>query len=263
MRILLTAIFICLGNLAIAQDEKPARTLADMKLELSFLSSQMDGLRAELLETNAALSQSNTGDALNRVAVIEQELRFLTGQLEELEHRIDVTIRETEAKISALNAQISDLEGTPSTSTENTDTQNSDIPNDLELTVGEREDFEFAKAMLDTEDYQNAANAFGEFVETYPGGPLTSFAHLYRGHAFSGLENWKQAGVSYLASFSAAPKNKPGDEALFNLADSLGKLGKSSQACASLNELPARFEQSPFVPKAAKLAEELSCLRAE
>ncbi|MEM7242730.1 MAG: tetratricopeptide repeat protein [Pseudomonadota bacterium] len=259
MRSLLFSAILFLGGTAFAQEEDAVRSLADMKLEISFLSAQMDGLRTELLQSNAALSQTNTGDALNRVALIEQELRTLTGQLEELEHRIDQTIKQTEAKIGQLNARLSDLEGAPAesqvASTSNTD----DIPLGLELTVSEKEDFESAKSMLDANDFNGAAAAFGAFVETYPGGPLTAFAHLYRGQAFSGEENWKQAGVSYLASFSAAPKKAPGDEALFGLAESLSKLGKSAQACASLSELPARFEQSRFVAKAAELSEQLAC----
>ena len=259
MRILTFLIFSCLGAFAFAQDDKPARTLADMKLELSFLSSQMDGLRNELLESNAALSQSNSGDALNRVAIIEQEIRLLTGQLEELEHRVGRLLSETEASIANLNARISTLEGVPATTADNTTQSSGNIADGLELTVGEREGFRAAKAMLDSGKFGDAQKAFGDFVETYPGGPLTAYAHLYRGHSFAGLENWKQAGVSYLASFSAAPRNQPGAEALFGLADSLGKLGKTAQACASLNELPARFEQSPFVSEAAALSESLSC----
>ena len=45
---------MCLGSFAVAQDDD-TRSLGDMKLELEFLSSQIDGLRKELLESGAAL----------------------------------------------------------------------------------------------------------------------------------------------------------------------------------------------------------------
>ena len=110
MRNLIFILLMCLGSFAVAQDDD-TRSLGDMKLELEFLSSQIDGLRKELLESGAALSNTNSGPALTRLNAIEHELRVLTGQMEELEHRITTTISEMENKLGDLEFRMTEAEG--------------------------------------------------------------------------------------------------------------------------------------------------------
>ena len=259
MRILKIALLgVFLGGTCHAQDDV-GRTLGDMKLEIEFLSSQLDGLRKELLESGAALSTTNSGPALTRLDAIEHELRVLTGQMEELEHRVSTTTNEMENKLGDLEFRITELEGGTITAPEGRDDVESDIPVGVELTIAEREDFEAAKAALDKADYATAASGFGAFTTNYPGGPLTAVAHLYRGQALFEQEDWKNAGVSFLDSFSAAPKGPRAAEALFSLAESLAKLDKTTQACSSLAEIPVRFPESDFVSKVAAKQTELNC----
>ena len=258
MRILITALAIFLGGHAIAQEEN-TRTLGDMKLELEFLSSQIDGLRQELVENGAALSNTNSGPALSRLDAIEHELRVLTGQMEELEHRITTTAGEMENKIGDLEFRLTELEGgTPTTPVEKTN-ETVEIPAGVELTVAEREDFEAAKTAFEKSDFAKAAAQFASFTTAYPGGPLSAVAHLYRGKSLYAVQDWKNAGVSYLDSFSAAPKGLRAAEALFGLAESLTKLGKISQACSSFAEIPSRFPESEFAERAGSRQSELGC----
>jgi len=255
--ILLTLLF---AKVALAEEDKPSRNLGDIKLEIEFLSAQMDGLRNELLETGAALSQTNSGDPVSRVNAIEHELRLLTGQVEELEHRIDLTTKKMEARIQSIEAQLDTAEqvGGISFGDEDTDTI-SDIPSGVDLTIAEREDFEVAKLAFEDGEFREAEEKFADFNRTYPGGPMTSVAHLYRGKALYELEDWKQAGISFLESFSTGPKAPRAAEALYSLGESFVKLDNQARACGSLIEVPNRFPQSPYAEKAKTLAAELGC----
>ena len=260
MKYLIFAFALLGASFSFAQDEKPARTVGDMKLEIEFLSAQLDGLRAELLESGAALSQTNAGDPVSRVNAIEHELRLLTGQIEELEHRIGLTVKETEARLAAIEARLNAAEGIEISPDETTRSDAaSDFPSNVELTIAEREDFEAAKLAYSNGEYRDAEEKFAIFNQTYPGGPMTSVAHLYRGKALYELEDWKQAGISFLESFSTGPRAPRAAEALFNLAESFVKLDNQTRACGSLVELPNRFPQSPYAEKANAMAAELGC----
>jgi tol-pal system protein YbgF len=253
MKSLIQSTTFCLAMMvtattAMGQD----RNLADIRTELGLLSSQIQGLRSELIGSGTAQSASSSGTALMRVDSIENELRVLTGQLEELQYRIEQIAKDATNRVGDLEFRLTELEGgdvsaigktrpiggVPTTPT-GTD--------GAELTVAEKADYDSALKALDAGDFSDAAQRFDAFATTYPGGPLTAGAQLYEGKALAGLGDWKSAGRSYLDSFSSAPTASTAPQALLGLGVSLGKLGKTSEACQTLSEVATRFPSDPVV----------------
>jgi tol-pal system protein YbgF len=252
------------ASMAVGQDN--TRNLADIRSELGFLSSQIQGLRSELAETGAAQSTTSSGPALMRVDAIENELRVLTGQVEELQFRIEKIAKDATNRVGDLEFRLTELEGgdaatigaTRPVGGEATSVSN-DVPDGVELTVIEKSDYEAALATLNAQDFELAAQQFDTFIATFPGGPLTSGAQFHKGEALEGLGDWKSAGRSYLDSFSSAPAGKTAPQALYKLGVSLSKLQKTEQACQTLSEVETRFPADAMVAPANQEMQSLGC----
>ena len=212
MKILRSTLFsfaiVATATVAMSQDQ--TRTLADIRTELGYLSSQIQGLRSELVETGAAQSTTASGSALVRVDAIENELRVLTGQMEELQYRIEQIAKDATNRVGDLEFRLTELEGGDIANVGKTrpiggaPSAIADVSDGVELTVVEKSDYEIALASLAEGSFSKAADQFDTFIATFPGGPLTAGAQFPKGEAVGGLGDWKSAGRSLLATFASA-----------------------------------------------------------
>jgi len=278
---LIVALGLAFGPVAAqAQD---AQTLADMRQELTVLNVEVQKLRRELSTTGGASVAVTGGSVLERVNAMESELQRLTSKTEELENRINRVVTDGTNRIGDLEFRLVELEGGDVGSLGQTSTlgggempatmapatpvpapadplANTSTPtNTAELAVGEKTDFERAKAALADGDFRSAADQFATFNQTYPGGPLGPEADLRRGDALDGLGDTREAARAYLASFSADPAGPVAAEALYQLGSSLGALGQTQEACVTLGEVASRFPTSPFVAQAQSERSVLAC----
>ena len=255
---------VATAAVALAQDQ--TRNLADIRTELGYLSSQIQGLRSELVESGAAQSTTASGSALGRVDAIENELRVLTGQLEELQYRIEKIAKDATNRVGDLEFRVTELEGGDVASVGKTrpvgggfSSALNDVSDDVELTVVEKSDYEVALASLADGSFAQAVDQFDTFIITFPGGPLTAGAQFHKGEALGGLGDWKSAGRSFLDSFSSAPSGQTAPKALYWLGVSLGNLGKSSEACQTLSEVGVRFPADTSATDAVNEMTKLGC----
>ena len=278
---LIVALGLAFGPVAAqAQD---AQTLADVRQELTVLNVEVQKLRRELSTTGGASVAVTGGSVLERVNAMESELQRLTSKTEELENRINRVVTDGTNRIGDLEFRLVELEGGDVGSLGQTSTlgggempatmapatpvpapadplANTSTPtNTAELAVGEKTDFERAKAALADGDFRSAADQFATFNQTYPGVPLGPEADLRRGDALDGLGDTREAARAYLASFSADPAGPVAAEALYQLGSSLGALGQTQEACVTLGEVASRFPTSPFVAQAQSERSVLAC----
>ena len=278
---LIVALGLAFGPVtAQAQD---AQTLADVRQELTVLNVEVQKLRRELSTTGGASVAVTGGSVLERVNAMESELQRLTSKTEELENRINRVVTDGTNRIGDLEFRLVELEGGDVGSLGQTSTlgggempatmapatpvpapadplANTSTPtNTAELAVGEKTDFERAKAALADGDFRSAADQFATFNQTYPGGPLGPEADLRHGDALQGLGDTREAARAYLASFSADPAGPVAAEALYQLGSSLGALGQTQEACVTLGEVASRFPTSPFVAQAQSERSVLAC----
>ncbi|MEM9640509.1 MAG: tol-pal system protein YbgF [Pseudomonadota bacterium] len=101
--------------------------------------------------------------------------------------------------------------------------------------------FDAAQALYRAGDYRAAEQAFSEFLLQYPGGARAGEAAFYRGESLAATGDWNNAARAYLDSFSGTPQGTKAAEALYRLGLSLGRLGRASEACLTLSEVPRRY----------------------
>ena len=271
MRLLIASLVMgfVLASPSHAQDQ----TLADIRRELSALFTEIQNLRRELTTSNGG-STSIAGDTLQRVDLIEGELQRLTARTETLEFRINSVVKDGTNRVGDLEFRLCELEpscniadlgdtpmlgGGPTTPEISSPTSTNLPVASAELAVGEQADFNRAINALETSDYGTAATLFADFVNNYPGGPMTGDAHFYRAEALTGLSQTSAAARAYLDSFSSAPNGRQAAGALVGLGAALGALGQLNEACVTLGEVAIRFPGSPRVADAENERAQLGC----
>jgi len=254
---------------AVAQDQ----TLADIRLQLSVLYGGVQALRGELTATGALTTGVAGNTPLERLDQIENQLQLLTSKTEELEFRINRITVDGTNRIGDLEFRICELEegcdigllgDTPSLGGADSAAQ---VPmaqpagtgGGPELAVSEQADFTRAQEALASGDFRGASDQFAAFVQTYPGGPLTSQALYLRGQALEGAGDTSEAARSYLDSFSGEPQGPFAPDALLKLGVMLGQLGQVPDACVTLNEVIVRFSGELAAVEAQAARTSLAC----
>lgn len=252
---------LMLGGTAPASAQSRDETLADIRQQLSMVYVDVQRLKRELSTTGGATGVGAGGTVLQRLDAIEAELQRLTAKAEQLEFRIDRVVDDGTNRIGDLEFRLCELEPKCDISKlGETTTLGGDIgmppvvtptpPAVTELAVGEQADFDRAKAALDESRYDDAVRAFAAFVDTYPGGPLSSEAHYYRGEALIQQGQTTDAARAFLESFSGAPRGPRAPDALFQLGLQLQALGQTQEACVTLGEVGTRFPEAPIAADA-------------
>lgn len=277
--LILTATF-ALTAPAHAQDK--AETLADIRQELSVLYVEVQKLKRELSTTGAAGNLSTSGSVIDRVGSIESELQRLTARAEEMQLRIDKVVSDGTNRIGDLEFRLVELEGGDTSKLGETTTlgggampqsggggggiQSADTITSSDnsapteaLAVGEKADFEAAKAAAAEGDNAGAAQLFSGFLETYPGSPLAPRAYLARGEALDASGDVKQAAKSFLDAFSTDKNGPEAPKALFRLGRALGQLDQTEAACQTLGEVETRFPGSEPANQARGEMQALAC----
>lgn len=262
------------SSVSFAQDR--AQTLADIRTELGMLNGQIQELRGELASTGSTdANATTTGPALLRLDAIEQELRRLTGQVEQLGFRVDQIVKDGTNRVGDLEFRLCELEegcdvmqagrvpdlggAAPATDVATATTAPTSSDTGAELAVSERADFDAAFQAYQAGNYPAAADAFLAFTQAFPGGPLTGDALYWRGEALAASEDWKSAARSFLDSYSGTPTGEFAPAALHRLGVSLGKLDKSAEACQTLQEVGNRFPGSQAATDAAADSASMGC----
>ncbi|WP_226781790.1 tol-pal system protein YbgF [Oceaniglobus trochenteri] len=246
-------------------------TLADIRQELSILLVEVQKLRRELSTTGTPGVDLSGTSALQRIDTMEAELRRLTGKTEELENRVNSVVTDGTNRIGDLQFRVCELEpGCDIGAIGETKPIGgeaapvavpapADTPQGTELAIGEKQDFDRAREVLDQGDFRTAADLFATFTQTYTAGALTGEAHFYRGEALSQLGQREEAARAYLESFSGSPDGAKAPQALLKLGLMLNDLGQPADSCAILGEVTTRFPSSPASIEAQTARAGMTC----
>jgi len=267
---------VLLASPLLAQDR--AQTLADIRQELTVLYVEIQRLKGELNTTGGAVGSGGGSSLLDRVNGIESQLTRLTAKSEELEFRINQVVKDGTNRVGDLEFRLCELEAdcdvmnlgdTPTLGGgELPAVASPAAPATLppaagtgsgQLAVAEQADFDTALSALEMGNTAEAARLFGQFVDAYPGGPLTGEAHYLRGEALAEQGLVAEAARAYLDSFSGSPDGRYAPDALMKLGVALGDLGQITEACVTLGEVGVRFPGTPAASDAASARAGLGC----
>jgi tol-pal system protein YbgF len=260
---------------ALALPGHAAESVADVKAQLTVLNGQIGQLREELVRRGAANGlPADPASALARLDQLEAELKRLTDRVDVLTNDIGRIVEDASNRVGDIEFRLTELEGgepmaapVPAPQLGGGLTGPKPRPaapevapaEAVNMAGAEQSDFDAAVAAADSGDNARAAALFATFLESYPGGPLTTTAQYRRGEALAATGDWRGAARSYLDAFSGAPQDPQAPQALLKLGTSLGKLGQAREACLTLAEVESRYPGSEAAGRVAAEKQSLGC----
>ncbi len=90
-------------------------------------------------------------------------------------------------------------------------------------------------------DYNNAAQAFKDFLDKNPTGPLASAARYWQGQSYFVNKDYQTAASIFLDGYQKDQKGQKAPDTLLKLGMSLTSLDKKKEACATFDKLTKDF----------------------
>jgi tol-pal system protein YbgF len=108
-----------------------------------------------------------------------------------------------------------------------------------------QQQYDFAYGLIEKArsdaDYASAAQAFGDFLEKNPKGPLASNARYWMGESHYVRKDYNNAARVFLEGYQADQKGPKSPDTLLKLGMSLTNLDKKKEACATFDKLAKDF----------------------
>lgn len=224
-----------------------------------------------------------SADAAVRLQQIEERLRLLTGQIEELEYRQ----RQTDRKLDDLIARVGSgavgaAPPAPDAGTGSGGATGGDSSGTLtgeDLAAGEAGDlaatapggnlpggsemdqYNYAFSLLRKADYDSAEVAFNEFITLHPDSDLSGNAYYWLGETYYVRGSYQDAAIAFLKGYQRFPNGDKAPDNLLKLGMTLNRLDKKAEACATFTELGSKFPDAPQTvrDKAAQEAAAAGC----
>jgi len=234
--------------------------------------------RVELPERQGETGQEATGAARGeadyraqlevRLTELEDQLRTVTGRIEEDSHRIDLLSRRLEAVVKDVEFRLGELEGgrdaaatgtTPATPSQTAPSNAGPQLGETSPTPGEQaapksepspamsdqELYDDARAKLRHEDYAAAERGFRALLERFPDSTLVPNAQYWLGESYYVRGNYEKAARAFLQGYQKYGDSEKGPASLLKLGVSLFGLGQKDDACAVYRQFLARYPDAP------------------
>lgn len=232
----------------------------------------------------SAVRGTDQHEIWERLSILEEKIQDLTGQVEEMSHSLNTQKKSEESEPQAPNdnklnfkekteklgagsgAAVAAIEAPPQNPGSN------NLPDD-----GVQDLYNKALSFLSHQDYDAAQAVLKRILEDHKGHPLVINAQYWLGECYLQRQKDEKDGTAYLEkamsafadaykSYRLAEKSTGADdaetrrvsfakapEALLKLAITLKLLGRTKDACASLNQLSKEF---PLLPQNLKKLKE-------
>lgn len=214
--------------------------------------------RISSLEESYKQQTSSMLDLLSQVETLNQELRKLRGQNEELVHNLQDAEKRQKDFYVDLDARVRRFETTAETAAAQPAAA---VPPPVPAPVAtktddgqsqETEAYDEAFALYKKADYEKALVAFRDFLKKFPDSSKAPNVHYLMGNAYFALEDFKRSIASYQVVVSKFESNAKVPDAWLNIAGCQQKLEDVAAARKTLKQLIAKYPDSQAAAKAKK-----------
>ena len=106
------------------------------------------------------------------------------------------------------------------------------------------ERYKFAYSLLRQLDFEQSERAFREFLDAHPDHSLAGNGQYWLGETYYVRGNFSQAAVAFLEGYGKTPTGHKAPDNLLKLGMSLVQLGQNGEACATFQQLIAKFPEA-------------------
>ena len=219
---------------------------------------QLETRVKQLEKSNIKLEEANkqqTGamlDLLTQIESLNQELRKLRGQNEELTHNLqDAKNRQKDFYVD-LDARMRHFEAAEAASQTAAAQQADDKSVVADMAAVESSAYEVVYAHYKAASYQKVLEASREFLKKFPESNNVPNVHYLMGDAYFSLDDFKKSMASYQVIITKYETNAQVPDAWLNVAACQQQLRDLSGARKSLKLLIAKYPASKAAKKAKK-----------
>lgn len=265
MRLLVCLLLTCwtLGaHAAFFADDDARKGLAELKQQVTALQARLEesnaarlALEKRLAETDAA-SKKQAVDLLGQIDQLNAEINKLRGQLEVNSHEIGLTQQRQRDLYTDLDARLRKLESGAKPA--EAATPAAAVPAAAPAAApaadpaAELKSYEAAHELFKSGKHKESAEAFGQFLETYPNSKYAPNAYYWMGYAHFSQKNYKAAMSSQQELIKRYPDHQKVPDALYNIANSQIQLTDIDAAKQTLRGLIDKYPTSETAPLARK-----------
>lgn len=212
---------------------------------------------------------SSVGELQLRLNDIEEQLRNVTGRIEEINHRLDQNAQDFQSYKEANDLRFQELQSggaaaspaggaaVPSRPTASFDAGNASAEPAtaanaaplVTLPAGTPQvQYDFAIDLLKRGQFPQARDAFKQFLAQHPKDALAGNAQYWLGETYYVQGQYKDAADSFLKGYTTYSRSSKAPDSLLKLGMTLGALKQKDAACATFGQLKEQFPQaSPAV----------------
>ncbi len=209
-----------------------------------------------------------------RLSQFENELRSLTGQIEEqsfrinqMTQRLDNLVVDVDLRLQALEggAPLAEGEAGAESAAQGSQDQGPKASGAsaqgklaAAATAGPeagtpQAQYEHAFSLLSQTDYKGAERALVAFLEKYPQDPLAGNAKYWLGETYYVRGQYADAAVAFAEGYQSYPDSAKAPDNLLKLGKSLAALDQNADACGTFAELLKRYgDAAPTILQQAK-----------
>lgn len=203
-----------------------------------------------------------------RFAALEDELRALTGRVEEVAHgvdslsqRLDKLVRDVDFRLSALERAAAEAPAEePAVSVAPSEpagaAPTAAVPPEAPAEPPEsatpalppgtpKQQYDYAFSLLRQHDYAAAERALEAFIDAHPDHDLTGNAYYWLAETYYVRKDYKNAAVYFARGYNTFPQGNKAPDNLLKLAMSLANQNETDKACLTFEELAKRFPDAP------------------
>ena len=170
-----------------------------------------------------------------------------------------ISYKDTET--SETSQQIQSVDTTASVVTENFQSEEKILPQDLTP----KKQYEFATSFLKVGDYSTAERAFREFVTYNSDHPLAGSAQYWYAETFRIRQLYTDAASAYLEGYQKYPKGKKAPINLLKLGVSMVQIGEKDQGCKMINGVELQYPNAnqSVIQKAKYESKKFECTKQD
>lgn len=228
--VLLAAAALSQPAFALFADDEARQGVADLRLQVQTLNERVDAM------ARSQLSQSNDLERL------QQEVRRLTGRIEELQYKLEQLEKrqkdfylDLDARLNALSSGGAAPEAPPAAASVAAPPSAGNA----------KAEFDAALAKLQARDPKNALAALETFLRQYPNDAQVPAAHFWAGTAALQLKQYETARRHFARVVYDTPKHELAPDAMLGLANALQGMGDELGATDMLKRLAERHPNTP------------------
>lgn len=252
-----------LTQAALFDDKEARQQIQDLQQKTDAQNQSTQAVLEAIKKSIAALEDTVKGqnlDLLNQLDALQQELSRVKGQLEVMEHNLELAQQRQKDLYADTDSRLRKLEGAAVNTSQAPVASNNEVSPPAqqvsaaapEADNAETKAYDAAQMLLKEAKYKEAFDAFDKFIQNYSNSKQVPNAQYSLGYAQFSLKNYKAAIATQQKLIAQFPDSTKVPDAKFNIANCQIQLSDIDSAKKTLRELIAQYPSSELVPNAKR-----------